>query len=96
MSNQSDTAILCDERTTSQLDTLKHSLNLVQHRQIYEVELLEKVDTASESQKQQIETSSARTDASLEKISSQFDEFRRDQNDIARQVETLVCDGCFH
>jgi hypothetical protein len=90
MSSQSDTAILNDERTKRLLDTLKHSLDSVQHRQIYEVELLEKVDTVSESQKQQIETSSARTDASLEKISSHFHEFRRGQSVIARQVETLV------
>lgn len=90
MLNQSDTAILHNEGAKTQLAALNHSLEFVNHRQIYEIELLQKVDTASEYHKQQIDTSSSRIHHSMENINSQLWEFKREQESISRKVETLV------
>lgn len=86
-----NTAILHDGRAKKQSEVLSHSLDLVQRRQIYGIELLETVATKSSLQMQQIENGSARMDTSLEKMSSQLQNFQNVQDNVAQQLQSLVC-----
>jgi hypothetical protein len=79
-----------DEHAKERSNNLDHSLDLVQRRQVHELELLQTVDSAFKFQTQTNETGHARVHSSLDVINLQMDDVKNSQNEVVQKLQDLV------
>jgi hypothetical protein len=79
-----------DEHAKERSNNLDQSLNLVQRRQVHELELLQTVESTSKLQMQTNEQSNTRVDSTLNVINLQMDHVKNSQNEVVQQLQSLV------
>jgi septation ring formation regulator EzrA len=79
-----------DEHAKERSYSLDQSLDLVQRRQVHELELLHTVESTSKLQMQTNEKSNARVDSTLNVINLQMDDVKNSQNEVVQQLQSLV------